>query len=85
MITPQNNLASMVAQYRASQPQQAAPQPMQQPAVQQPMPQTDRRALLLRGLSQGDGLASLFLRGFHPQVNGIEPNRDAGAIMGRFF
>ena len=38
MITNQNNLASMIAQYRAQQPAQQAPQPVAQPQPQQPQP-----------------------------------------------
>ena len=46
MITNQNNLASMIAQYRAQQPAQQAPQPVAQPQppMQRPMPVAPERA-----------------------------------------
>lgn len=48
MITNQNNLASMIAQYRAQQPAQQAPQPVAQP---QPQPmQSERMPLSLAWL-----------------------------------
>ena len=57
MITSQNNLASMIAQYRAQQPAQQAPQPVAQPQPQQPQP-TQRQPMslaMLYGLMQQRG------------------------------